>query len=518
MNELDFQPQQCDNLVEVDEYSEYRENKEIRNATDLFEKVLSGAISRSYKQASWMGRGCYEQLSSENTLLGKGIGPGMGSEKMRQFLDDLWRARAGDGFRGGCIRMPTESFYPLLLQYVEDSQGWKVMDPRPEGFSIFGALYREGLSGEIYKNAGINSVIPVKLYRNKVIPPFQETGSGAGIETYIRTHFSQLISSHLGLEQNSDQQAIRFDENTYFDMDGGILVRKAKTPFRIANLQMAIMQENKELTDRLVSSAENNLSRISIPNIEKEVTPSYKLAWILGDTAGKLFVHHIMHGQLNIHYQNVSIAGELADFDSTVFLDAYPDLNTIGAMINDTRMKALYASYWEKTEEGENTYSVPMRPFIQEDFERTVGGKDLSSSSADVLSANMLGQIYDLYIQALRCIDLMARHNMSRAQETGTILSDNQISEIKNLFVKGFCAQLKNQHDVNLIKSIFKKGYEHFREKYINKKSQTTIYGWHNPGTPLNHMIEKCDDKRFKFIQKDADSLNDLLRKAFDID
>lgn len=518
MDELDFQPRPCSNLIEVDEYSEYKENSEMRGATDQFGEVLNGEVSKSYKQASWMGRGCYEQLLSGDTMLGKGVGPGMGSEKMRQFLDELWRARAGAGFRGGCVRMPTESDYPLLLQYVEDSLGWKVMDPRPEGFSIFGALYREGLSGEIYKEAGVTSVTPVKLFRNKVVPPFQETGSEQGVEAYIRAHFSQLISAHLGIGPNVDQQAIRFDENTYFDMDGGILVRKAKTPFRIANLQMALMEGDKELTDYLIASAEKGLSEISIPNEGEDVPPSHKLAWTLGDTAGKLFANHIMHGQLNIHYQNVSIAGELADFDSTVFLDAYPDIGAIGSTRNDARMKALYASYWDKTKKGEDKYAVPMRPFIQEDFERTIGGKDLSSAPPDTLSANMLGQIYDLYIQALRCVDLMERRDAKGDKETGTVLSEDQISKVKAIFVKAFCAQLKNQHEVDLFKSALEKGYEKFREKYLNKKGQTTIYGWHNPETPLNHMVEKCDDQRLEFIQKDADSLYDLLRKVFKID
>lgn len=57
--------------------------------------------------------------------------------------------------------------------------------------------------------------------------------------------------------------------------------------------------------------------------VSKNFPVEFGLAVMLGQSAGKLFLNNIVHGQFNIHYQNVSLLGELADFDSSVFLGMY---------------------------------------------------------------------------------------------------------------------------------------------------------------------------------------------------
>lgn len=138
---------------------------------------------------------------------------------MRLFLDDTWKKRAPKGYSGGCMRISDKLEYPILVQFSQDSQGWKVMDPRPEGFAIFGALFREGLAGELYNCAGIRAVLPIVLYRNNVQPPFQLTGDTAGIEAYIQLHFYKSLPKDLQETSQDRQQHIRFEETTYFDMD-----------------------------------------------------------------------------------------------------------------------------------------------------------------------------------------------------------------------------------------------------------------------------------------------------------
>lgn len=84
--------------------------------------------------------------------------------------------------KGGCTRIETGTSFPLLVQYQKEESEWKVMDPRPEGFAIFGALFREGESGEIYKKLSVPGITPVQLWRNKVIPPWENIqGPASGV-------------------------------------------------------------------------------------------------------------------------------------------------------------------------------------------------------------------------------------------------------------------------------------------------------------------------------------------------
>jgi hypothetical protein len=55
-----------------------------------------------------------------------------------------------------------------------------------------------------------------------------------------------------------------------------------------------------------------------------------------------------------------------------------------------------------------------MNSFIQDDLKLFSGGSDFNSVSNDILSMNMLGQIYDLYVQSLRLYDLYARKHINK--------------------------------------------------------------------------------------------------------
>lgn len=138
---------------------------------------------------------------------------------MRLFLDDIWKKRTPKGYSGGCLRISDTTEYPILVQFSQDIDGWRAIDPRPEGFAIFGALFREGLASEIYNLAGIRVVLPIVLYRNNVQTPFLLTDDAAGIEAYIRMHFYESLPEALQEASGGVKANIRFEETTYFDMD-----------------------------------------------------------------------------------------------------------------------------------------------------------------------------------------------------------------------------------------------------------------------------------------------------------
>lgn len=86
---------------------------------------------------------------------------------------------------------------------------------------------------------------------------------------------------------------------------------------------MACTENNPVLIKTIYDSVKVGLTEM-VPEFGSNNLPvEYRLAGTLGQSAGKLFLNNIIHGQFNIHYQNVSLLGELADFDSSVFLGMY---------------------------------------------------------------------------------------------------------------------------------------------------------------------------------------------------
>src|ERR1035437_10290100 len=101
MKLLNFTPKISALYKPIKKYYAYGESRSVSVATDDLKNALIGKKRTIYKQAAWMGRGCFKKIAKNSYIIGKGIGPGPGSEQMRQLLDQMWRNRT-DNKLGGC--------------------------------------------------------------------------------------------------------------------------------------------------------------------------------------------------------------------------------------------------------------------------------------------------------------------------------------------------------------------------------------------------------------------------------
>lgn len=495
MRTLPFKPIANPGIERIRNYSEYRENPEVALRTDQLLATFRGELEMTLSQASWMGRGCYTQLEDGRSLSVKGTGPGPGSEVVRQFFDSVWKKRSPVGI-GGCARVDTGTPLPLLVQFRKDLSNWVAMDPRPEGFAIFGALFREAISSEIYKRLHVSSTNPVQLWRQNIVPPWQDTNTPEGVQDFVRRHLPLAIQEYIEAVGHP-MDDMQFEETTYFDMDGGSLIRTARTPYRIANLHTAASQGDEDTLYELAHEMRNCLVNVQVETGRNE--PQEKFLALLGESAGKLYRDGVIHGQLHIHFQNVSLAAELADFDSTIFLNAHRETRFTD------RLQGTYLKYWDDLLRGESENAISMLPFVKEDFEKYTG---LSNGKVDqqVLASYIIGQIYDLYNQATRCADLMKRANIRQNPESGTVLNHEEFQNLRDIFAVSFTGQLTTD-DIARFNDELAQGMQRFMEVYLDKRNCTTIYGWHFPSTPIDHMYEKCDEQRQQYLKKDAEEL-----------
>lgn len=427
---------------------------------------LRGPTERRYEQATWMGRGCSRQIQPGLFLVAKGVGPGPGSERMRVFLDAFFR-EYNDG-NGACLRLDTGSYYPMLLQHSWKSGTVTVVDPRPEGMSIYGATLREFRSERYASSCGVDTVQSVALVRHSVTAPWVRDGST--VEEYLTAAVLADPRFHHGGGHEPKQVVV--DQAEYPDMDAGLLIRAGRTPYRIQDLYQAALDADVESFGLLHSSASG------FQNEPMSAT--------LARTAASLFGARLLHGQLRTHFQNVSLAGELADFDSLVSI-----------------VPSQLAADLADLDDARNTV---MAGFYHADRNRCI-------EQDSVRAAKELGQIYDLWNIALRLTDLLARDD-ARMQAAGTVLEPSVVRRTREEFA-GVFRELVSDRDLDLLQQVHSAGAGASLRDYFDKRGDVSIYGWHRPGLAMNHFNRRHGDDDHAFVVDDAASLFDrLLRRG----
>ena len=307
--------------------------------------------------------------------------------------------RTKNGF-GGCIRIDSNAYYPILLQYQKNKNKWNVIDPRPEGFSIFGALAREAEAGEVYKKIGIDIITPVSLLRNKTLPPWKEVKSSSGLVNFIQKSFPIALKERCDVTLSGKVSVIEMEESGYWELDGGVLVRHGKTPYRIVNLHFALINKDRETLEYLTKETRSALKEM-LDILEREQKQELDMFLVkkLGRAAGRLFTQGVIHGQLNIHYQNVSIVGEFSDFDSSIFLNNYSEIveNIPLPKIEESIMKA-HNKFIQSIDKLEKTQKVHIKKVIDFDLAKYSTSKVTDSLEEERLAmfagldGNTLGQ------------------------------------------------------------------------------------------------------------------------------
>lgn len=518
-----FSPKKTDVVHTVETYTALKKIPSLRSAVSLFEQALRGTKSAPHKQSAWMGRGSFQQLGTHSFsyLIGKGIGPGAGSEEMRQLLDDLWKKRAGD-LNGGCIRLETDTYYPLLLQYKQNSKdAWVITDPRPEGSSIFGAVLREAEAGEVYAKLGLDVVAPVRVYRNKITPPWGVRNGKQGLVAYIKKHTAKHLSIRHPHE-NITEKNISVEnlvESGYWQYDSGILLRYAKTPYRIVNLHFALIDNDRELLETLTAHTRKALREtITSAQGTRGRNTDMELVKKLGSLSGQMFSNGIIHGQLHIHYQNVSVVGELADLDATIFLPSFLKRDAhfpLPALSH--KAQKLFDAYPQTIIKKEKEFGIQMMRFVLTDLRTYTGSQKQKTMQKKKVAMYTLGQIYDLYNHALKAYDLLGRSQCSRIQKKGTILTKDEMNMVRTKFISEFLSIVKAQQGVDFLQWSLDNGEKSLISDYLDKHAETSIYGWHKPSTPVNHLLVPYNDQRIAFVRNDALKLLEEIKSQLDI-
>lgn len=450
-------------------------NHEIHQSIELFRDSIEKWLSTDiwFRQIDWMWRGCYKKLDSWWYLIWKWTWPWLWSEYMRRFLDELHFAWAqGENKYWGCIRVDLWEQWPFLVQYNLDNE-WKIeiIDPRPEGFSIFWATYREALAWNIYDKLWIEIVKPVALYRENSNPLWSWDKDA------FRKKLSDAVVKSISI-WNTHIKSCTVTKDDYHNLDAWILFRYAKTPYRISNLlDMCIKNDKLGLIKVLLNLIEkndwDNLSPNDIYNLQTNVTRTIaKNAWLM-------FNNWIIHGQFKRHFQNISILWELSDFDSSIFLSLLPEQSDNNMIDTSTNQEAL--NFDSKLKQWELLYWLEMVNYLHSDLKLFTWLDDKWIINKKVLYSNIIWQIYDLFNQVMRLNDIFERGLWSENINMWfTVLNTSRYNELKNLFIE----TLKNiltQKWIQYIKDNILPCLDHFKSCYLSRDLwDVSVYGWQN--------------------------------------
>ena len=514
MRIVTFQPRASPRLERIREYGPWRGDHPLRRAAVALESTLRGEGETRYRQTTWMGRGCFAAVTATRFLSAKGTGPGPGSEAVRVALDTALRdsvggsGSGGGGIEGGCVRLETGGFHPLLVPFRRRDGTWEVTDPRPEGFSMFGHLVREAEAAAVYQAIGVPTPAPLRLLRRREAIPWTEDSRDA-LARYLTGRVSGIIRAHL---DDAIDRPIACRGLTYCHMDGGVLMRSARSPFRIANLQTAAATRDTRFlrylaahTVRLWGVASDN--PLTADAVRFAAT---RLVTQLARSAAALFAEGVLHDRLGQHHQNITLAAEIADLDATLFLRTQAWHEGEPPFPGDTRgspgdsrvstMQPTYARFWTNIRQAERDLGIDVLSVIDADTDRLGGAGRQDARWA----AAMLRQLFEVWTQALRAADLLHRALGSSPDAPGTVLPVSVSRELMAIFTSTVARELARRRGIELFAWAARHGFDRLMHRFSESTGTRTIHGWSHPTVPVESLRQRCEPARTAHIVDDA--------------
>ena len=487
----------------------------IREASFQLEAAFSNTVPLSCHQTTWMGRGCFLHVKSSSQirypyLAAKGVGPGPGSELMRQRLDKIFQKQ--HNFSAGCLRLETDTYYPLLVCFHLRDDRWMISNPRPEGFSSFRNLVREFVASALIQQTPIPILPPLILLRDLLPPPWSKE-TQKGLEEYILPQMPLAISKHLHSRKDELFSACYFPiyqriyNASYLSLDGGVLIRSAMSPYRVANLHSAAVEEDCSCL-RLLREHFTEIHSTRLGSIHQEFKQSiFRYIDLMAKTAADLFSEGIIHGQLHLHYQNVTLAGEIADLDCGIF--AMPILYELGQVDYSVSISPQeYDVFWKEIIRLSDDLRTDILSIFRADYDQ-IGSVSSVKCDKCLLAAHMLQQVYDIYNHALRAVDLLCRADLSTINLPGTILDQEQWHLCSISFQKAFMRNIFARHSQSLLSWCLENGYEYLIQVTLNCLGSQTIYGWSSPDAPLDYSSSVCTELQQQYIHGQVNTLFD---------
>lgn len=273
---------------------------------ELDQTLTSGEV-HEYNQTAWMGRGCFKPNDGKYVFL-KGVGPTDGSEIFRQIMDKFWQGRSPIG-KGGCVRLQTNDFPILIEYYYKSEKEIEVFDPRPEGYSIYGAVLREAIISEYLYGKNFYIPQPLAIYKTKLLAEWED-GNNEQMAQYCKKAFVDTMNLPSDITVN-------LSKVQYEDCKAGLFVRLFDSELRLQEVvEVYIHHEDrlKSLSDELDVKARNEGWENWTQKFEHGMIRNLVMFLKYG----------VIHSNLQTHYQNFSLNGEICDWDAAIIHKSFP--------------------------------------------------------------------------------------------------------------------------------------------------------------------------------------------------
>lgn len=519
MRIVPFQPQASSGLELVKDYGRTWGDEPRRRAANALAAMLRGQGQVRCRQTSWMGRGCFVPVTTTSFLSAKGTGPGPGSEALRVALDAAQRAE-GMG-EGGCLRVETGGFHPLLVPFRRRAGRWEVADPRPEGFSKLALLVRDAESAAVYRTIGVPTLAPLLLLRRSEPMPWGESSHHA-LAHYLAARLPRAIRAHL---RSTVERPISFCGLSYCHLDGGVLIRAAQSPFRLANLQRAAATCDRRFLRYLTL---HTLGRWHVGggspalSVDAVRSCSSRLLARLARSGAALFAEGVLHNRLGQQHQNITLAAEIADLDASVFLrtqswaDGEPPFPANAGLTRRRRgvpmSRSVYAQFWANLRHAEDAHGIEILRVIDADT-RGLAGLCEDGREGAWRAAAMLRQLFDLYAQGTRAGDLLLRTFAASPDVPGTVLPPDLRRQMRVGFTSIVTSELGDRRSLELLAWALRHGHDQLM-KGLAESERSSIHGWSHPDAPVEPLDSRCDRARAEHVLQEAQVFIEALRNA----
>jgi hypothetical protein len=474
-----------------------------------FIQILKGERGGVCEQAESMGRGCFRRLAAGGCLIAKGIGPSPRSENLRLKLDRALHQRGG----GGCVRLHNGTPYPLLVKFQPAGGVWDVSDPRPEGFSMFIDLVRDAEAAHLAAQLGVRAVVPLLLLRDHVTAPWEPTP--AGFEAFLRRQLAAALAEHpFGVRDGAPPpDALRFRALGYHHLDGGTLIRWARSAFRLSDLQKAAAAADAGSLTALV--VELAYAMGADPGSDAR-TLGLHVAAGLARTAASLFSVCGVHGQLGLHFQNLTLAGELADFDGAVF--PHPARHLASVPLPALEGSDAHDRYLGRLQECEESWRLGLTSELITGYRRA-GISHHETDEARLASA-LLFEVCAMHQHALRAADLIERSREadgssgSALTRPGTVLDVSLMRQLRDRFVQVFVDAVAERGAAPLLAWSLERGQSRLVADHLTLAGTLTLFGWTAPEVPVDHLAVLCDAQQEARARWEAADLVGALARS----
>jgi len=420
--------------------------------------TLSNNIPHTYYQTPWMGRGCFKPHNNSFMFL-KGVGPTEGSERFRKIMDLFWAKRSSID-KGGCVRLNTPDF-PILIEYFYKSEDEiELFDPRPEGYSIFGAVLREAIISDFLEKHGLLIPKAIAVYKT-ILKPIWKNNDREAMGQYCLDAFRKKMKLPVPIKVN-------LSKVQYEDAMAGALVRLLKSSVRLQEIVEVYIHHIDEL-------------HAFSATLDKDAKTHGFECWtrmlehgLMINLIGMLKCG-IIHSNLQTHYQNFSLCGEVCDWDAAIIHSDFADAEAF--------KKKLYAL--------EKEYTADMMKFYEMD----------EAMHSDYCTY-AIQQIYAI----LNCC-MFARKIRSEAM--GRPYSSEKVYKDEAELVETLYS-LSDDVVREQLKSLSNVADE--CEYVFNVVGRTSIYGWNCYDRDKDYSKHICTEKNRRLIIEDVKKMMYLIK------